>query len=393
MKDTAYKTKTGGFAGGNYKTDIPKDFYVYWLCNIPGIGYAKIRGLLSEFKSHKAVYDASADEIRAAVQKLSCPRNVDDIFVRFLKDDDKKVVQSRQDTYIYDGYINMKKKGISFTCPSYDDYPKRLGMIYDAPHILYYRGRLPDETPSVAIVGTRNCSVYGRQMAFMLGKELAAAGVQVISGLAAGIDTHGHNGVIAGGGMAYAVLGSGVDVCYPRGNIELYSNILENGGILSEFPPDCEAKPGHFPMRNRIISALSDIVVVVEARKRSGSLITVNMALEQNKDVMAVPGRADDVLSEGCNYLIKQGAHIVTESADILDLLGMNILNNNKKNNFILASEEEKVYGSICLVPKSIQSIIEETGLEAQKVSQILLNLELINLAEEVSKNYYVRRT
>lgn len=359
-----------------------KDFYVYWLCNISGIGYVKIKAFLKEFKTPKAVYDASESEIRALTESMSF----------FRKGDCERVLESRKDTYIYDGYINMKKKGIRFTYPGRGDYPQRLGRIYDAPHILYYMGKLPDETPGAAIVGTRNCSTYGRWMAFTLAKELSSAGVQVISGLAAGIDTHAHNGVIAADGRTFAVLGSGVDVCYPKSNLELYSNILKKGGVLSEFPPGCEARAGHFPVRNRIISALSDVVIVVEAKKRSGSLITVNAALEQNKDVMAVPGRVGDALSEGCNYLISQGAHMVTESRDVLDLLGMNILNKNKKNNFILASDEEKVYGSICLNPKSIHDIIEETGFDSAKVSQILLNLELNDLTEEVSKNYYVRK-
>lgn len=368
----------------NENNSNAKDFYAYWLCNIAGIGNIKIKALLSEFKTAKGVYDASENEIKRFIKGIQT--------VRFTGFDAQKVVESRQDTYIYDGYFNMKKKGILFTYPGRIDYPKRLNQIYDAPQILYYKGHLPDESPSVAIVGTRNCSVYGRQMAFMLGKELAGAGVQVISGLAAGIDTHGHNGAIASDGRTFAVLGSGVDVCYPISNIELYSNILEKGGILSEFTPGSEARPGHFPLRNRIISGLSDVVIVVEAKKRSGSLITVEAALDQNKEIMAVPGRVGDTLSEGCNYLIKQGAHMLVESTDVLDLLGMNNLNKNKKNNFVLASEEEKVYGSICLNPKSIHNIIEETGFDSAKVSQILLNLELINLVEEVSKNYYVRK-
>lgn len=377
------------------------DFYVYWLCNIPGIGYAKIRGLLSEFGSPEAVYKASPDEIIFAMKKLTAQgvgsrecdgQEIPKTGVRFVKGDDKRLIESRYDTGMYDSYISLEKRGIRFTHPGRCDYPDRLRMIYDAPHILYYKGKLPCDAPSVAIIGTRNCSVYGRQMAYMLGRELAQAGVQIISGLAIGIDTHGHNGVIASGGKAFAVLGSGVDVCYPRCNIELYSNILQNGGILSEFAPGTEAKPGNFPVRNRIISALADVVVVVEAKKRSGSLITVEAALNQNKDVMAVPGRVQDVLSEGCNYLIKQGAHMVTCSSDVLGLLGINVLNNNKKNNFTLASEEEKVYGSICLIPKSIDTIIEETGFDAVKISEILLNLELTNRIEEVSKNYYVRK-
>ena len=162
--------------------------------------------------------------------------------------------------------------------------------------------------------------------------------------------------------------------------------------ILSEYPPGTKPSPGNFPVRNRIISALADVVVVVEARRRSGTLITVDAALEQNKDIMAVPGRVGDVLSEGCNYLLKQGAHVVTQTRDILGILGIDIINKKEKNNIVLASEEEKVYGSICLIPKSIDIIIEETHLTPLRVCEILLNLELKDMIEQVSHNYYVRK-
>lgn len=189
-------------------------------------------------------------------------------------------------------------------------YPQRLRVLPGSPGRLYVKGELPPEDrPAVAVVGARICSEYGRSQAFEFARILAEHGVAVISGLARGIDAAAHRGALAGGGRTYAVLGSGVDNCYPKMNFPLYCEILESGGgILSEFPPLSRPEAWHFPVRNRIISGLADAVLVIEARKRSGSLITADCALEQGRTVFALPGRVGDALSEGCNYLIYQGA-------------------------------------------------------------------------------------
>ncbi|HAV27204.1 MAG TPA: DNA-protecting protein DprA, partial [Lachnospiraceae bacterium] len=186
-----------------------------------------------------------------------------------------------------------------------DMYPARFEGLSNMPEELYVMGSLPDENaPAVAIVGARMCSRYGHNTAFTFGKKLAEHGVSVISGMALGIDGAAQEGALSGGGKTYAVLGCGVDVCYPRSNKMLYDRIPERGGILSEFPPGTQPLPYNFPLRNRLISALADVVIVVEARKKSGSLITVDYALEQGRSVYAVPGRVGDALSDGCNYLI-----------------------------------------------------------------------------------------
>ena len=200
-------------------------------------------------------------------------------------------------------------------------YPAKLRPLKGMPSRLYYIGDLPEAGPSVAIVGARACSAYGRSMALALGKYLAEHGVPVISGMAAGIDGYAHEGALSGGGSTWAVLGCGPDVCYPRTNRRLYETIGRAGGILSEYAPGTPPLPAQFPARNRIISALADIVVVVEARKKSGSLITADFALEQGKTVMAFPGRCGDLLSEGTNYLIAQGAGIVWELDAVLEEL------------------------------------------------------------------------
>ena len=227
----------------------------------------------------------------------------------------------------------LRKDGIKFVSADDENYPVKLMPYSHKPYFLFYKGKLPDdEMPSVAMVGARACSNYGRNVAKELGRELAKNGVQIISGMARGIDTYSQLGALEGSADTFAVLGSGVNVCYPTENIELYNDIVKNGGIISEYPPDSRPEGWHFPQRNRIISGLSDKVVVIEARENSGSLITVEWALEQGKDIMAVPGRIGEHLSQGCNKLIRSGAGIVTSKEDIISDLKIKTFNDVNKN-------------------------------------------------------------
>lgn len=203
------------------------------------------------------------------------------------------------------------------------EYPERLREIPRPPKEIYVLGEMPEErTPTVAIIGARDCSEYGSYVASVLGAALGRSGVQVVSGMARGIDGIGQEAALDAGGKAYAVLGSGVDVCYPAKNRTLYDKLRERGGILSEYPPGTPPLPGYFPARNRIVSGLADAVVVVEAREKSGTLITVDMALEQGREVYVVPGRVTDPLSVGCNRLMKLGAGILLNTEDFLEELG-----------------------------------------------------------------------
>ncbi len=216
-------------------------------------------------------------------------------------------------------YLNLLRNDIKWTHLNRKDYPYRLKNIGDPPLILFYKGKLPDdEKPCVAIVGARECSLYGEKTASMFARELSSAGVQIISGMARGIDGISQRGSISVGGNTFGVLGCGVDVIYPEENKDLFADILKDGGILSEFEPGTEPLRQYFPSRNRIISGLSDIVLVVEARKRSGTYITVTQALEQGREVFAVPGRITDALSDGCNNLIAAGAEIAVNSQTLI---------------------------------------------------------------------------
>ncbi len=193
------------------------------------------------------------------------------------------------------------------------------------------------------------------------------------------------------GGDTFAVLGSGVDVCYPAGHRKLYDRLIRTGGILSEQPPGMPPKPGHFPARNRIISGLSDLVLVVEAREQSGSLITADLALEQGKDVFAVPGRIGDGLSRGCLNLIRQGAGLADSPRAILDALGMSAVKNTEPGKILLAKDENIVYSWIRLQPVSLDEIVKNTKMPVQKVLSLLVGLELKGCIREIRKNDYVR--
>lgn len=199
------------------------------------------------------------------------------------------------------------------------EYPERLKNISGAPKELYVLGKLPEEDRlSVAVIGARDCSEYGKYVARELGAVLGSSGISVVSGMARGIDGISQEAALNAGGSSFAVLGCGVDICYPEANRQLYERLKISGGILSEYSPGSPALACHFPPRNRIVSGLADVVVVIEARVKSGTLITVDMALEQGREVYVVPGRVTDRLSDGCNSLIKQGAGILLSPEDFL---------------------------------------------------------------------------
>lgn len=209
---------------------------------------------------------------------------------------------------------------IGFVSILEETYPSRLRTIPDPPFGIYWKGRLPEESvPAAAVIGARLASGYGREQARRFAGRLGARGVCVVSGMARGIDGIAQTAALEAGGSSFAVLGCGVDICYPTENSALYELLLQKGGILSEYAPGTQPQACFFPPRNRIISGLSDLVLVIEARKRSGTLITVDMALEQGREVFALPGRVSDSLSDGCNRLIRQGAGAATCPEDILE--------------------------------------------------------------------------
>lgn len=279
--------------------------YRHWLHRMQTIGPKTLTRLL-EIADAKSLYTIP----RAEVEGILNARQLDEFLT------------SRTRTDVLAAYAKVEAAGMKFVTREDAEYPARLRQLPDAPYGLYYYGRLPDDaTPTVAIIGARICSEYGRFMARQFGTELGAAGVQVVSGMALGVDGIAQKGALSAGGASYGVLGSSVDVCYPEENRALYDDLIASGGVISEYAPSTAPEARFFPQRNRIIAGLADIVLVIEARKKSGTLITVDLALEYGRDVFAVPGRVTDRLSDGCNFLIRQGAGIAFSPGDVLEAI------------------------------------------------------------------------
>ncbi len=281
------------------------DYWV-WFSSLAGLGPVKARTLLEAYGDPKIIFNLSESELKTNRQLTK--KNVEEI----LSMENRERITKINDL--------MLKNDIKVIDISDADYPQGLREIYDPPVALYYRGKLKLSEFSIAVVGSRRTTNYGAFSAKKLSYELAMRGVQIISGLARGIDSIAHEGCLDAGGKTAAVLGCGPECIYPPENVGLYDNILKSGGlILSEYPPGTPPLQYNFPARNRIISGISSGVLVVEAAKRSGSLITAGFALEQGREVFAVPGNIDCAYSRGTNQLIRDGAKMVLEVEDILE--------------------------------------------------------------------------
>jgi DNA processing protein len=350
----------------------------YWLALglIPGVGSVLFKRLLDRFKTPEAVFSAPMKEllrIEGLGEKVA-----------------REILNGPMEKRVEEESSLLGKVGGKIVTLKDDGYPRRLKDIYDPPALLYVRGELRrEDTLAIAIVGSRKTSPYGRWITEKIGEDLARHGVTVVSGMARGIDSVAHMGALQGGGRTIAVLGCGVDVIYPLENRNLFYQIIEHGAVLSEFPMGSPPEGGHFPRRNRIISGLSIGVVIVQAGSESGSLITANYALEQGREVFAIPGNVGAQGSRGTNQLIKEGAKLVESSEDILE----EILPQWRREEEIPAipespmadlTEEEKIlYKLLGETPLHIDAIIRESQLDPGKVSSLLLHLELKGLISQ----------
>jgi DNA processing protein len=277
----------------------------------------------------------------------------------------------------------LARRGIRWLARSDAWFPPRLASIHDPPLGLFLRGAADPgllRRSTVAIVGARGCSAYGAHVARMLARELSAAGVVVVSGLARGVDGEAHRGALEAGGVTVGVLGCGIDRDYPAAHRELARRMCAEGLVVSEYAPGVEPAPWRFPARNRIIAGLSQAVVVVEARERSGALITADLALEEGREVFAVPGEITGALSHGTNQLLKLGATPLTAAADVFEAVG---IDPPEPDAVELRPEERRVLEALQRAPAGIDELVRASGLDAARVAAVLSELELAGLVSQ----------
>ena len=366
----------------------------------PGIGPRAAAKLLERFGSAEAVYSATRSELE---QLRLVPEAIDTIIGRDLQTAAESEIKT------------VKKLGGDILLLDDGVYPSSLREIYDPPIVIYVKGSWSQclDQPCIAVVGSRRCSTYGQNAALMIARDLAQRGVSVISGFARGIDAAAHRGALEAGGRTVAVLGTGLDQCYPRDHRKLASDILENGGaVITQFPLGTPPVSENFPYRNRIISGLSLGVVVVEASENSGSLITARLAMEQNREVFAVPGNITSRNSFGTNYLIKgAGAKLVQQWQDIATelppqiaarLLPPPVADQRKEKSLAdrlqfvpegLSSSESSVFRLLTPdAPSHIDTLIDQSRLPMSELTNALLSLEMRELVRALPGKCFVRK-
>lgn len=361
-----------------------EEHYLMWLSRIDGIGFKKFKTLIDILGSGENVWNATKEDL------LKVPilhiKNIETI------------LNSKNEELLDDWIVELEEKNIQFYSYYSYEYPALLKKIFNPPMGIYVKGKLPDDDiQKVSIVGARKCTRYGANSSEQIAKDLSNHNIVVVSGMAKGIDSMAHKGAILGNGNTIAVLGCGVDICYPRENERLMEDIINRGCVISEYPPGTAVKQYHFPQRNRIIAGLSEILIVVEAGKKSGTLITVDMALENGREVFAVPGNISSHLSEGTNDLIKQGATLITDCNDILHELKI-AFDDEELSRFIkkiplrLGKEERELYNCIKdKEPTSIHQITTELNKPIQDIQYMLTLLEVGGLISKSIEGGYIR--
>lgn len=339
-----------------------------------GIGARAYRKLVSTFGSAEAVLRASKHDLTR---------------VPGIGDGTARAIASGKEIDVEAELELVEKVGVDIITVDSPDYPEDLKRIYDPPLMLYVKGDLRKEEQALAIVGARRPTYYGKQQAEKLSGALALRGWTIVSGLARGIDSHAHEGALGAGGRTVAVLGSGLLKLYPREHKQLADQIAESGAVVSEFPMTASPDPWNFPRRNRIISGLCRGVIIVEAARTSGSLITAKWATEQNRLVFAVPGRVDSSMSAGCHALIRDGAILTEKADDVLAELGSSLTHepDDELKRVIpddLGDHEKLLMELLNREPKHIDDLITESGLSAAQVSSGLVMLEIKKLAVQL---------
>lgn len=356
-------------------------YWLYWQLLLPGQG-RRLWQIINYFGSPEAAWHSKVTELSE---------------VPLLGAENARLLGQRRNNYpVYKVLEKLHKLNCSIITIEDTRYPKLLKQIFDPPLAIFVRGKLPvPEQVSLAVVGSRLPTPYGLAAAEKLSKDLAETGICIISGMARGIDSAAHRGALKSEGYTCAVLGCGPDIVYPRENKRLMEEIIEKGAVISEFPPGMEPAPWQFPARNRIISGISRGVVVVEAATRSGALITADFALEQGREVFALPGNINSSKSVGTNMLIRQGAHLVTEASQIIEELGLGQIYVSKITPGIksleLDSNELIVWTILCHAPMGIDDISGKTDLTTRQIAAALTTLELKGKIRVMTGGLYVR--
>jgi DNA processing protein len=360
-----------------------------WFClkSVPGIGNHLFKRLIDRFHLPEAVFQASRHEL-LEIEGIS-QRQADAIL-----------------NYEAPGSIKTEleqtdQKGFKIITQADSAYPPLLMEIPDPPPFLYVSGSLDGSSKNIAVVGSRNPTAYGISATQNLCADLTAHGITIVSGMAVGIDTAAHRGALAGKGNTIAVLGSGFNKIYPSQNRSLFKRISEEGAVISEFALNTEPEAHHFPIRNRIISGMSMGTIVVEATRRSGSLITARLAADQNREVFAVPGSIQSFKSTGTHALIKQGAKLVENAQDVIEELAAymdmetpvlrrdGLPSHTERKPPSLSPEEQPVYDSLSPYPEHIDTLIRRTHIESGKLLSLLLQLELKGIVQQLPGKYF----
>lgn len=358
----------------------------YWIALrlICGIGNVSFKNLINHFGTPEKIFQAGPDEL-AKIEGVNSKAV-------------EAVINFKPNSLIDAELDLIESKAIKVITLNSADYPENLKNIYDPPPFLYVKGEIKSrDSSAIAVVGSRNASEYGISVTEEISRYLASSGITIISGMARGIDSHAHQAALAGGGRTIAVLGSGVDVVYPSENRRLYNMIAERGAVVSEYPMGTEPHGYNFPARNRIISGLSLGILVAEASPKSGSLITARLALEQGRDVFAVPGNIYSFKRQGTNNLLRSGAKLVESARDIIEELQFKVdaykPAATHANDAIrsMSTEAQKIYELINKEPVQIDKIIIASGLSSGRISSILLDLELNSFIKQLPGKRFSR--
>lgn len=364
-------------------SDVSKYFDLIRLSAVPGVGPNRMRTMIGHFRSVSKVFKASLQEL----QKIP---GIDEKTA-------KSVVEAKTESFAEKQIKKAEELKVRIISFWDEEFPELLKQIYDPPVLLYVKGNFSENDKyALSIIGTRNPTHYGKIITEKLTTSLAEKGITIISGMAYGIDSIAHSHALKAGSRTLAVVGTGLDITYPSGNQKLSLEIAENGALISEFPFGTKPDRQNFPRRNRIVSGLSHGVIVVEAGIKSGALITASMAIEQNREVFAVPGNINSPQSVGPNALIKQGACLVISAEDILGELSPKldpIIKGDSKPKLLveLSSDEAAVLSKLSHEPKHVDELVQSVDMRCSQVLSVLLTLEFKNQIRQLSGKMFVK--